>query len=239
MAAITTAVALAGLLLVVRRADDWRSAALAFAIALPLQPLAFYLVRMPIDGLLRASFGAAGWLTVVSLFYAPLTEEPAKWLTTAVPGVRRAIHRHPIPLALAVGIGFGIGEIWFLAYALTRSPQYPDLPFWMFSGFLIERSAVCFLHGAFITPLFYALARGRPFWLGGSVGIVLHFLLNFPIYLAQTGAFGIGPANWQLIMVSWIFWSVFGCVALVVILASRFARLGSHTPAGQSGMTPP
>ena len=64
-------------------------------------------------------------------------------------------------LALAAGVGFGIGEIWFLAHALIRSPGYPDLPFWMFGGFVVERLEVCFLHGALLIPPFYALATGR------------------------------------------------------------------------------
>ena len=85
------------------------------------------------------TFGISGWVVIVSLFYAPLTEEPAKWLTAAVPAVRGAIMVRPVPMALAVGAGFGIGEIWFLARALAMSPDLPDAPFWMFNGFMIER----------------------------------------------------------------------------------------------------
>jgi hypothetical protein len=191
-------------------------------VALPLQPLVFYAIRLPVDGFLRTTYGIAGWVTIVSLFYASLTEEPAKWLTAAVPAVRREIMCDPITVALVAGAGFGIGEIWFLAHVLATAPSYPDLPFWHFSGFMIERSAVCFLHGAFLTLPFYALACGRLFWLGGLAGMVLHFFLNFPLYLAQVGAFGISPKTWPTLLVSWIFWCVFGCIFLVVYLAGRF-----------------
>ena len=153
--------------MLVRRARDWRALALAFVIALPLQPLVFYFVRLPLDGYLRTTYGIVGWVTIASLFYASLTEEPAKWLAAAVPAVRRAIVNDPVVMALAVGLGFGIGEIWFLAHALINAPSYPNLPFWQFSGFMIERLAVCFLHGAFVAPAFYALARGR---FSGSAG---------------------------------------------------------------------
>lgn len=223
-AAITTVIALGGLVMLLRGASAWGGLALAFVIALPLQPLAFYAVRLPIDGALRTTFGIAGWVSIVALFYAPLFEEPAKWLTAAVPAVRRAIRVDPIRLALAVGLGFGIGEVWFLANALIRSPNYPDLPVTQFSGFMIERLAVCFLHGAFLVPPFYALARGHSFLLGGFCGMVMHFLLNFPIYLAQLDAFGLGAWTWALALVSWVFWCVFGCVAMVVILGGRFKR---------------
>ena len=215
-AAITTALALCGFAILLRQADDWRSMALAFVIALPLQPLMIYAVRLPIDGLLRTTFGMVGWVTIVSLFYAPLTEEPAKWLTAAVPKVRHAIVQDPIFLALAAGLGFGIGEIWFLAHALIKSPGYPDLPFWMFGGFMFERLEVCFLHGALLVPPFYALASGRSFLLGGLAGMVLHFLLNFPIYLATINVFGLGE-TWKPILLLWIL--VFVVLGAILTLA--------------------
>ena len=163
-------------------------------------------------------------MTIVSLFYAPLTEEPAKWLTAAVPKVRQAIRKDPIFLALAAGAGFGVGEIWFLAHALIKSPGYPDLPFWMFGGFMFERLAVCFLHGALLVPPFYALAPGRSFLLGGLAGMVVHFLLNFPIYLASINAFGLGE-NWKPLLLLWMLL----CVVLGAILALVLPR-GRRAP---------
>ncbi|MPZ41358.1 MAG: PrsW family intramembrane metalloprotease [Rhizobiales bacterium] len=213
-ASITTVLALCGLVILLRRSDDWRSTAFAFVIALPLQPLMIYAVRLPVDGLLRTTFGMLGWVTIVSMFYAPLTEEPAKWLTALVPRVRHAIAKDPVVLALAVGVGFGIGEIWFLAHALIKSPSYPDLPFWMFGGFVFERLAVCFLHGALLLPPFYALATGHSFLLGGFAGVVAHFLLNFPIYLAGINAFGLGD-SWAGVLLLWI--------ALFVLLGGLLA----------------
>ncbi len=207
-----------GVALLVRRADDWRPLAVAFLVALPLQPLMMYAVRLPLDGMLRTTYGIAGWVTIAALFYAPLTEEPAKWLTALVPMVRRAIATHPVSLALAAGAGFGVGEIWFLANALN-TPDYAKLPFWNFGGFILERLAVCFLHGAFLAPAFVALARGRSFLLGGLVGMLMHFLLNFPIFLAQVDAFGLG-AGWLTVLVIWMI----GFLAICVVLVRHLAR---------------
>src|SRR5262249_39060139 len=106
-AAVTTALALAALVVLLVRAADWRPAVLAFALALPLQPLAFYLVRLPIDGLLRTAFGATTVIVIVSLFYAPLTEEPAKWLVAAVPAVPRGIRVQAGAVAAGGGVGSG------------------------------------------------------------------------------------------------------------------------------------
>jgi hypothetical protein len=220
-AAITTALALCGLAVVLARAADRRHAALAFAIALPLQPLVFYLVRLPIDGLLRTTFGISGWVVLVSLLYAPLTEEPAKWLTAAVPAVRKAIMVDPVTIALAVGIGFGIGEIWFLARALIMAPNYPDAPFWMFGGFMFERLEVVFLHGAFVALPFVQWARGRSFALAGAAAMLLHFLLNFPIYLAQIDAFGLGHEMWVSVLLLWGMGFVAACAVMVAGLSRR------------------
>jgi hypothetical protein len=220
-ALITTALALGGFAALLRQSDERRAMLLAFLIALPLQPLMIYALRLPIDGLLRTTFGiSAGLVTIVSLFYAPLTEEPAKWLTAAVPKVREAIRRDPIFLALATGAGFGIGEIWFLAHALIKSPSYPDLPFWMFGGFLVERLEVCFLHGALLIPPFYALASGRSFLLGGLAGIVGHFLLNFPIYLASINLLGLGE-TWKPVLLLWILLFVILAAILAIALPRR------------------
>jgi hypothetical protein len=229
-AAIATVLALGGVAFVFRQALDWRAAALAFFIALPLQPLMIYAVRLPVDGLLRTTFGLAGWVTIVSLLYAPLTEEPAKWLVAAVPRVRQAIVGDPIMVALAAGAGFGIGEIWFLAHVLTMSPNYPDLPFWMFGGFMFERLEVCFLHGALLVPPFYALARGHSFVLGGICGMVLHFLLNFPIYLASINLFGLGEA-WKPLLLLW--------VLLFVVLGAILALALSRRPRPAGPVTEP
>jgi hypothetical protein len=223
-AGIATAIALCGLAVLLIRAEDWRPVALASLIALPLQPLAFYFMRLPIDGVLKLIFGASGWIVIVSLFYAPLTEEPAKWVVAVVPPVHRAIMRSPVRLALAVGIGFAIGEFWFLAVAIALSPNYPDLPFWMFQPYIIERLEACFLHGAFVSLPFVALARGRPFWLGGLAGMVLHFLLNFPIYLAQIDAFGLGREVWGVVLTLWILGFVVVCALMVWYLARSMRK---------------
>ncbi len=181
-------------------------------ITLPLQPLAFYLLRVPLDGRLRGALGTGSLYLILTTFYAPLTEEPAKWLALAVPPVRRLLRPdNVVPVTMAIGLGFGIGEIWFLAEQLTRVPEYAALPFWMFSGFLIERSYVCFLHGGFVLFLVHRLAHGRPLWPGALAGMALHYLVNLPIFLAGIGAFGLPQEAWitiasflPLLIVVWI-----------------------------------
>jgi hypothetical protein len=238
-ATITTALALVGLALLLARAADWRPLALAFAVALPLQPLAFYALRLPLDGLLKTSFGMVSWVVIVSLFYAPLTEEPAKWLAALVPPVRRAIGSAPVSVALAVGLGFAIGEIWFLAIALARSSSYPDLPFYLFGGFFIERLEVCFLHGAMVAPAFVALARRRRFWLGALAGVALHFFLNFPIYLAQIDLLGLGREVWTQLLLLWMLAYVIAGAFLLRWLGCKAGHEVRRSAPAHPGAPPP
>jgi hypothetical protein len=139
-----------------------------------------------------------------------------------------------MPLALAIGLGFGIGEIWFIAHAAASAPNYPDLPFWMFYGFVIERLEVCFLHGAFIALAVAGLALGRSFWPGALAGVALHFVANFPLYLAQINLFALGRPLWSLLLMAWIL----GLVILGVALTWRLHRWLKAQPAPNLATAP-
>ncbi len=194
---------------------------LAALVALPLQPLAFYLVRLPLHHALTGWLGAGALLTAISLFYAPLTEEPAKWLPLLVPAIRRRLTPdNAVALALAVGLGFGVGELWLIAFQLARVPAIAALPFYTFTGFLFERTLVCFLHGGLIVFAYHRLAGGRSFLVGGLIGMALHFALNFPIFLAGIDLFGVGNSVWSTLLTLWI---VFLAAALGIAV-TRLSR---------------
>ena len=91
------------------------------------------------------------------------------------------------------------------------------------AGFFFERLEVCFLHGAFVALPFFLLARGGPMWLGCIAGVVLHFLLNFPIYLAQIDLFGLGSATWVSVLILWIVGFVVFCALMLRALARHHA----------------
>jgi RsiW-degrading membrane proteinase PrsW (M82 family) len=226
IAAIITA--LAALLLygfVIRRAsapEDHKMLLVALLIALPLQPLAYYLVRLPVDISLVRAFGQGGFLTAMRLLYAPLIEEPAKWIVIFVPFIAdRVSPRNAIALALAVGLGFGLGEIGFIAYNYAQVPAVAALPFYSFAPFFIERMAVCFIHGGFIALAYKLFAEDRNFIAGGVFGMVLHFILNFPIYLAEIDLFRIGQMRWGLLLTALL-------LLMTLFLAVLVWRLGGE-----------
>lgn len=222
-AGLTTLLAIALLQWPIRRLSDpadRTTLLLAASLALPLSPLAFHLVRTPLHQALEAGLGPGVLLLAISLLYAPITEEPAKWLVLALPRLRRALRPdNAIAMALAIGLGFGVGEIWFLATLVSGAPAVAELPFWMFGGFLVERLQVAFLHGAFIAWFLRALAAGRAPWWGGAIGVALHFLVNLPVVLIGLDPFGLGAAVWTQIVSLWLVVVMLGLLAAMRRLA--------------------
>jgi hypothetical protein len=217
-ALITTLVALAvygAIICRMKSPADRLSLWSAFLITLPLQPLTFYLVRLPFNVWLIRKIGSTSltyeWIT---LFYAPLTEEPAKLVPLLVPFILRDIRRENfVRYALAIGLGFGIGEMWFVAQRIAISPQFASIPFWQFTGFFNERLMVCLLHSAFVSVALWRL-RDK-FLLGEAGAMLLHFFGNFPIYLMSKNVFGIGKTGWSLIVSLWVGFYFFGGIALL------------------------
>ena len=228
-ALITTAIALAlygALLKRLSNPSDRRLLMLAFGLALPLQPLAFYLVRLPLDAWLVGWLGKdSGLYLFLTTLYAPLTEEPAKLLPLLVPLLYRNIRRENfVHFALALGVGFGIGELWFLAERVARAPEFAPLPFYMFGGFFAERLMVCLMHSAFTAV---ALRKLRENFVWGVLGAVcLHYLGNFPLFLAALDFGGLGKPAWQVILMFWVQLYFLCMVALLARLTYGKFQIG-------------
>jgi hypothetical protein len=204
-AIVTTLAALTIGAWVIRSAPRQRRPLLAaLALHLPMEPLSYYGIRLPLDSLVRRVVDPDsplyGFLTT---FYAPLTEEPAKLWLLLLPWFGRGFERRDaVQWALAIGIGFGIGEMWLVAAWVARNPELARLPWYLFGGYFNERLMVCFFHAAF-TSAALALFRRSP--LAGLLAAMgLHFTGNFPIYLARINLGGWGAGTWTLILVLWL-----------------------------------
>lgn len=199
---------------------------LAFLIVLPMQPLAFYLVRVPINHWLLAKLGSqSGLYQAITLFYAPLTEEPAKLLPLLVPFILCDITKETfVRYAVAIGLGFGIGEIWFIAERLSHNPEFAWMPFYYFGGFMGERFVVCLIHGAFLSLLLWRL-RDK-FLYGFFLAVMAHFFGNFPIFLMAKNFGGIGLPAWQIIVALWIQLYFLGGIALLAYFSYGKIEIG-------------
>ena len=84
-------------------------------------------------------------------------------------------------------------------------PAYAGLAWYDFGGYMVERLVTCLWHPAFVAVAAVALQKGwRWLPLGLAGAFVLHFLGNFPIYLAGIDAFGLGREGWALALFAWL-----------------------------------
>lgn len=179
---------------------------LLLLLMLPMNPLAFHLVRMPIDACLSSLLGPQSHLhEFIRTLYAPLTEEPAKLWPLLIPLIYRRAKAIPLHrVAFAIGIGFGIGETWTVASLLAKSPEIAKYPWYMLSGYMSERMMVCVIHSAFTASALALALKHRRIVLGILACMFLHFIGNFPIFLAGKNAFGLGPKAWQAVLSIWV-----------------------------------
>jgi hypothetical protein len=203
-AGIVLAVAAALLFVFAKPGRRWLYLVL-FLLQLPMSAAAFHYVRVPLDGWVSAAIADRTTYTLVTLFYAPLTEEPAKLWPLLLPFVWRRLGReNAVGVALALGVGFGAGEIAFLAEQFARTPALAALPWDQLLGFVYERVLVCIWHPGFVAVTVAAAAR-RPALIPAALlgAMALHYLGNFPIYLAARDVFGLGRETWQLAVLGW------------------------------------
>jgi DNA-directed RNA polymerase subunit RPC12/RpoP len=199
-----------------RAKTDIRPALLtAFLIVLPMQPVFFYLIRLPFHELMKQWFaGNKPLLGFLTTFYAPLTEEPAKLVPLLLPFVRRQITRNSLAsFAVMIGLGFGIGEMWMVAHEVTKASQFANLAWYDFLGYINERFMVCIFHASFTA--FVLLFMRRLFWLGILIAMALHYSLNFPIYLKAIDAISLDKTAWDGIL-TLFFLSTFFIMATVL-----------------------
>ncbi|MCW5774079.1 MAG: hypothetical protein KIT16_20715, partial [Rhodospirillaceae bacterium] len=185
---------------------------------LPMSAATFAYVRLPLDAWIRGWVADREAYTAITLLYAPITEEAAKLWPLLLPFVWPRVDRtNALRIAIALGLGFGIGEIAFLADRLAASPAIAALPWTSFGGFVYERLVVCLWHIAFTAVTVWAAARS-PAWVPVAFigSVALHFVGNFPIYLAARGALGLDRQTWQEVLLAW---PLLYAVLLAIMLA--------------------
>ncbi len=214
-----------------KKALHWYIAAIL--VHIPIYWAAFYFFRVPLDWLItRVMDTSSGWYLFTAMAYAPITEEPAKWILLPVVAIVLIITKaeklpfHPIKMALAIGLGFGIGEMWLLAAGVAKVPDYAGIPWYMFSGFISERFMVCFLHAAFVAVVWSKLRKGRAIIWGMLIAMLLHYFANFPIYLKIIDLGNFGEMNWMMIISVYIYLFFFAMIILVLYLTFSSASVG-------------
>lgn len=188
----------------------------AFFLLVPMAPVAFYLVRIPLDVWLQGLLGQASETYIfLKTLYAPITEEPIKLWILLIPWFLNNLNsNNAIRLGIAVGLGFGVGEIWLLALELAKNPAIASLPWYLLGGFINERVMVCLMHGVFTATALRQVSKHFPIGLLGAMA--MHYLANFPIYLAVINFGGLGKSVWRMILAIWVPFYFLAMVGLLV-----------------------
>lgn len=148
------------------------------------------------------AIGVPLWLLLFYAFLAPVTEEAIKVTPLLLPPLRRLIDSKIAALwaGFALGIGFGLGEVLYLGYSYSQVPDYATIPWYAFTGFLIERMLAVFAHGV-LTSIFVAGMSHGVKWglIAYLVSVGLHFILNLGAALLPMGLIDVATV-WMLLI---------------------------------------
>ena len=174
--------------------------------AAPMSWIMFHGVRLPVEEWLKSVLGEGELLRAIRTCYAPLTEEPAKLWPLLLPWIRRAIQPQSVArFAVALGGGFALGEVVTVALLIAeRQPQIAALPWYQLSGFIFERLETFLVHAGMTALVLASWQRGPGFLPGLLLAMFAHWLVNFPITMAQRGWLGPNSQIAQTIVVLWI-----------------------------------
>jgi hypothetical protein len=154
------------------------------------------------------------WFIVALSFVPPVTEEAIKVLPLLLPGARRRMDGRTgaMSVGLALGFSFGLGEAAYLAWGVAQAPEYAGYPWYAFTGFLSERTAVTLVHGLLTMLVTVGIWHGGWRILGGYLSaVLLHLLTNLGAILYQLG-----------VLPAWI--AGLGLLPSLLILALVFER---------------
>lgn len=214
-------------------AADRRMLVMCFLLQLPMSAAAFYLVRVPLDDAMRGLLGDGLVMRWGRMLFAPLTEEPAKLWPLLIPWIAAGVsRRNATHVAAALGLGFGVGEIGVIADFIRSSGQGSALPWYVFTGFMVERFMVCLMHGL-LTAMAVLGWKSWRIGLGGGIALamLLHLALNFPIAAAHAGWLGSDPTLVATLMSLWNAGYFIAALLVLVVLDNRVAGLPSTAPA--------
>jgi len=164
---------------------------------------AFYLLRLPLGKAFQSlTQGYPAGYRFGFTFYAPLTEEPAKWIILIPLFLAGKIkHENKGAWAVCLGFGFGMGEIVFLAQRIASDPQTLTMPWYLSSGFIVERLMVCFIHSALVLIAADALCHHK--LRGMLLALVFHWLVNLPVFLSHQYPLDAAGIVWGQLLWTW------------------------------------
>ncbi len=149
-----------------------------------LKPLVVSAVGQVAGLQLNLGLALPAWFLAFSVLVTPLIEEPIKILPLLLRPAWKMVASRASALwvGIALGVSFGLGEAIFLAFLGAQDPASAALPWYAYTGYLVERLFTCFAHGVLTAVLVSGMQRGGRFILYGFLAAFgLHLFLNAPV----------------------------------------------------------
>lgn len=200
---------------------DYLRLSAAVLLTLPLAPLAYYGIHLPLDNLIEAVISwNSGVYKFIKMGYGPIIKESIKLAPLTLPFISRRISsKNFVAFGMAFGLGFGIGEIWLTAFRTNHVLANFMLPFgYVLLGFIAERLMFCFLHGAFTSLVLSHWRRRWVIGLGKAIG--LHILAVLPLHLSQMNILGISLRAWRSILPMYLVFFFICMIFMLIYLRS-------------------
>ncbi|MDD3375571.1 MAG: hypothetical protein PHY73_07625 [Candidatus Omnitrophica bacterium] len=197
-------------------------------ISLPEFVIVFYLIRVPVDKLLQfifavpASGGAIPFAySLISFFYAPVTEELIKISPFLIPFFRQQLKTtNKIAVGMTIGLGFGISEMWTIAFWLSHNALISRLHWHQLGGYIEERFVACLLHGMFTIIAIQGINKKLLKYVLYTMG--LHALVNLPIFLFGIGVFQADKNTAAHVL---FLYPILSAITLGILLVKRYKFL--------------
>ena len=165
-------------------------------LGLPLSAAINVLVKGPLAVAVASIFGLTPnftalqpvWFLLFLFLLAPVFEEAVKPLPLLMGRVRGLVKdpASALVVGMSLGMGFGIGEAAYLAYGIAQTPQYIGLPWYLFTGYLFERTLVCFIHGVMTAVVVTGFFKEK-LPLAYFFAVCLHSFVNMGAVLMRVG----------------------------------------------------
>ena len=174
-----------------------RKVIIPFLTALPFSAIVNILIKSPLIYLLLLAHGLSlktgilSWpisMIVAALLVVGFSEEGIK-LSPLTSGTLRNYAKNDtlakIMIAWSVGMGFGTGEALYIAYMISIAPVYAGMPFYYFTGYIIERILASIIHGTLAVITYWGLSTSRKLLMSYTCGSLIHSLIDVPAMLCQ------------------------------------------------------
>ncbi|ADQ40265.1 hypothetical protein Calkr_0739 [Caldicellulosiruptor acetigenus I77R1B] len=198
-------------------------------------PIVNLLVKAPLLKILKEVFNIHGNTTlkapigylIIFIFLPSITEETIKILPSFFLKLYNVDSKTLLRIAYILGFGFGIGEIWYIAYGISKNPSMAGYPFFLFGGFATERFLCVIIHAGLTVVALTGLKKDiKSFsFLNLVFAILLHTAVNISAFTYQLKIRIINEKMDEFLL---MFWPAIFVIIFVNIILNKIRTLEGY-----------